>query len=157
MSISPQATYLSTIIPNAVLPASVEVIEINRSSSHIHCSSVRTVSKSSLASGDSSVDSLLVRRSDGDSSQSDHLQNNPTPMSTSASGSNWGESQSSKTLVSNSPISSKGSICSQRVGLDGDQDLVSLDSSVSMISSPSSKSKKMLLQDQGLSLVCQGQ
>nr|XP_020441943.1 uncharacterized protein KIAA1522 homolog isoform X3 [Monopterus albus] len=144
MSISPQATYLSTIIPNAVLPASVEVIEINRSSSHIHCSSVRPVSKSSLASGDSSVDSLLVRRSDGDSSQSDHLQNNPTPMSTSASGSNWGESQSSKTLVSNSPISSKGSICSQRVGLDGDQDLVSLDSSVSMISSPSSKSKNVV-------------
>ncbi|XP_036422247.1 uncharacterized protein KIAA1522 homolog isoform X2 [Colossoma macropomum] len=47
MSISPQATYLSTIIPNAVLPAAIDVIEINRSRSR---RSVRTVSKSSLAS-----------------------------------------------------------------------------------------------------------
>ncbi|KAL7829480.1 hypothetical protein AOLI_G00303650 [Acnodon oligacanthus] len=47
MSISPQATYLSTIIPNAVLPAAIDVIEIDRSRSR---RSVRTVSKSSLAS-----------------------------------------------------------------------------------------------------------
>ncbi|XP_035536853.1 uncharacterized protein KIAA1522 homolog isoform X2 [Morone saxatilis] len=161
MSISPQATYLSTIIPNAVLPASIEVIEIDRSSSRTrggsvnHGGSVRTVSKSSLASGDSSVSPLLSRRSDGDGSHNDNSHNDSTLMPTSASGSNWSESQSSKTLISNSsPVSSKGSTRSgnsQRVRLNGqdtqteqsscNQDHVSLHSSVSMISSPSCKSE----------------
>ncbi|CAL9686368.1 unnamed protein product [Knipowitschia caucasica] len=45
MSMSPQAAYLSKIIPNAVLPPSIEVVEISRGSSR---NSVRTVSKSSL-------------------------------------------------------------------------------------------------------------
>ncbi|XP_059205530.1 uncharacterized protein KIAA1522 homolog [Centropristis striata] len=159
MSISPQATYLSTIIPNAVLPSSVEVIEIDRSSSRArgssvnHGGSVRTVSKSSLTSGDLSVSPLLSKRSDGDGSQTDNSQNDSTLMPMSASGSNWSESQSSKTIMSNSsPVSSKGSTrsgSSQRGGLNGqehkteessgDQDLVSLRSSVSMISSSSSK------------------
>lgn len=128
MSISPQATYLSTIIPNAVLPASVEVIEIDRSTSRArgnsanHGGSVRTVSKSSLASLDSSVSPSLSRRYDSDGSQTDNS-NNPTPMPASVSGSNWSESQSSKTIVSHpSPISSKGSrkMCdSQSVGVNG--------------------------------------
>uniref|UniRef100_A0A3Q1GJ87 NHS like 3 n=1 Tax=Acanthochromis polyacanthus TaxID=80966 RepID=A0A3Q1GJ87_9TELE len=100
MSISPQATYLSTIIPNAVLPASIEVIEIDRSSSR---------TKSSLASGDS-VSPLLSRRSDGDGSQTYSSFNDSALMPTSTSGSNWSESQSSKTIISNSsPISSKSS------------------------------------------------
>uniref|UniRef100_A0A096LW63 NHS like 3 n=1 Tax=Poecilia formosa TaxID=48698 RepID=A0A096LW63_POEFO len=92
MSISPQATYLSTIIPNAVLPASVEVIEIDRSSSRTRGSSVNhgngacAVSKSSLTSEESAVSPLLSRRS--------------------ASGSNWSESQSSKTIISDSSVSS---------------------------------------------------
>ncbi|XP_061838306.2 NHS-like protein 3 isoform X2 [Nerophis lumbriciformis] len=64
MSISPQATYLSTIIPNAVLPASIEVIEIDlfgvKSTGSAH-----TASKTSLASSDSTVSPLLSRRSDG--------------------------------------------------------------------------------------------
>ncbi|XP_045915533.1 uncharacterized protein KIAA1522 homolog isoform X1 [Micropterus dolomieu] len=161
MSISPQATYLSTIIPNAVLPSSIEVIEIDRSSSRTrggsvnHGSGIRTVSKSSLASGDSSVSPLLSRRSDGDGYQTDNFHNNSTLMPTSASGSNWNESQSSKTIISSSsPVSSKGSTRSgnsQRVRLNGqesqtehssgDQDLISLRSSGSMISSPSSKSE----------------
>ncbi|XP_076610272.1 NHS-like protein 3 isoform X3 [Chaetodon auriga] len=160
MSISPQATYLSTIIPNAVLPASIEVIEIDRSSNRTrgssvnHGSSVRTVSKSSLASGDSSVSPLLTRRSDGDGSQADNSHSS-TLMTTSTSGSNWSESQSSKTLISNSsPVSSKGSTRSgnsQRVRQNGQesqteqsnggQDHVSLHSSVSMISSPSCKNE----------------
>lgn len=164
MSISPQATYLSTIIPNAVLPASIDVIEIDRSSSRTrgnsvnHGGSVRTVSKGSLASLDSSVSPLLSRRSDGDGSQTDNSHSNSTPMPTSASGSNWSESQSSKTIISNSsPVSSKGSTHSynsQRVGLNGqetqaeqsagDQDLVSLRSSVSMISCPSSKNENIV-------------
>ncbi len=164
MSISPQATYLSTIIPNAVLPASIEVIEIDRSSSRTRGSSVNyggsahTVSKSSLASGDSSVSPLLSRRSDGDGSQTDNSHNNSTLMPTLTSGSNWSESQSSKTIISNSsPVSSKGSTRSgnsQRVRLNGqesqtvqssgDQDHVSLRSSVSIISSPSSKSENVV-------------
>ncbi|KAM7372936.1 hypothetical protein PAMP_007826 [Pampus punctatissimus] len=154
MSMSPQATYLSTIIPNAVLPASIDVIEIDRSSSVNHGGSVRTVSKSSLASLDSSVSPLLSKRSDGDGCQTDNTYSNSTLMPTSASGSNWNESQSSKTIISNSsPISSKGSTRSynsQRVGLSGqenqaeqsgrDQDL----SSVSMISCPSSKNENIV-------------
>uniref|UniRef100_A0A3B4X3W0 KIAA1522 n=1 Tax=Seriola lalandi dorsalis TaxID=1841481 RepID=A0A3B4X3W0_SERLL len=109
MSISPQATYLSTIIPNAVLPASIEVIEIDRSS--------RTRG-SSVNHG--SVSPLLSRRSEGDGSQTEHSCNDSTPMPASTSGSNWSESQSSKTMISNSsPVSSKGSRDrgnSQRVG-----------------------------------------
>lgn len=140
MSMSPQATYLSTIIPNAVLPASVEVIEIDRSSSRTHGnsvnhgSSVRTVSKSSLASGDLSISPLLSRRSDGD--QTDNSQDSQ-PASTS--GSTWSKSQSSKTIVSNSSsVSSKANthsgnppkLClngqeSWTVQTTGDQDLVS--------------------------------
>ncbi|KAM4539421.1 NHS-like protein 3 isoform 2-T2 [Odontesthes bonariensis] len=148
MSISPQATYLSTIIPNAVLPASVEVIEIDRSTSRTHSSSVRTVSKSSLTSGDSSVSPLLSRRSDGDGSQANNSRNDSTPMPTSASGSNWSESQSSKTIISNSsPASSK------KVGLNvqesqaeqpgEDQELASTHSSVSGINSSSSNGENV--------------
>lgn len=160
MSISPQATYLSTIIPNAILPASVEVIEIDRSSSRTrgssvnHGGSVRTVSKSSLASGDSSVSPMLSRRSDGDGSQTDNFHDS-IPITSSTSGSSWTKSQCTKTTISNSsPVSSKSSThChnSQKVHLNGqeshteesseDQDLVSLHSSVSIISSPSTKSE----------------
>ncbi|KAE8282205.1 hypothetical protein D5F01_LYC19600 [Larimichthys crocea] len=161
MSISPQATYLSTIIPNAVLPASVEVIEIDRGSSRTrggsvnHGGSVRTISKNSLASRDSSVSPLLSRRSDGDGSQTDNSHDS-TLMPTSVSESNW--SESSKTIISNSsPVSSKGSTRSrnsQRVRLNGqenqtqrsngDQDHISLRISVSMISSPSCKSESVV-------------
>ncbi|TKS88892.1 hypothetical protein D9C73_022677 [Collichthys lucidus] len=161
MSISPQATYLSTIIPNAVLPASVEVIEIDRGSSRTrggsvnHGGSVRTISKNSLASRDSSVSPLLSRRSDGDGSQTDNSHDS-TLMPTSVSESNW--SESSKTIISNSsPVSSKGSTRSrnsQRVRLNGqenqtqrsngDQDHVSLRISVSMVSSPSCKSESVV-------------
>ncbi|XP_030596636.1 NHS-like protein 3 isoform X4 [Archocentrus centrarchus] len=165
MSVSPQATYLSTIIPNAVLPASVEVIEIDRSNSRTrgssvnHGSSVRTVSKSSLTSGDSSVSPLLSRRSDGDSSQTNNYHNDSTLMATSASGSSWSESKSSETIISNpSPLSSKSSIqssnSSQRVCLNGqesktkqtggDQDLVSFRNSVSVIGDPSNKSENLV-------------
>uniref|UniRef100_A0A669DY86 NHS like 3 n=1 Tax=Oreochromis niloticus TaxID=8128 RepID=A0A669DY86_ORENI len=162
MSISPQATYLSTIIPNAVMPASIEFIEIDRSTSRTrgssvnHGSSVRTVSKSSLASGDLAVSPLLSRRSDGDTSQTNHYHNDSTLMATSASGSNWSESKSSETIISNSsPLSSKGSRqssnSSQRVCLNGqtkqtagDQDLVSFRSSVHAISSPSGKSENLV-------------
>ncbi|KAK1880588.1 putative protein KIAA1522 like [Dissostichus eleginoides] len=167
MSMSPQATYMSTIIPNAVLPSSIDVIEIDRSSSRTrggsvnHGSSVRTVSKSSLASGDLSVSPFLSRRSDGDGSQSDNSQSESTLMLTSASGLNWSETQSSKIIISNSsPGSSKGSTRSSnshRVGpngresqaeqCNGDQDIDSLRSSVSMISSFGSKRENITGQE----------
>lgn len=160
MSVSPQATYLSTIIPNAVLPASVEVIEIDRGTSRTggstinHGGNVRTVSKSSLACGETSISPLLSRRSEGDGSQTDNSQDS-LPVSTLSSCSNRSESQSSKTLISNySPASSKSSTHSgnsSKLCVNGhdtkaeqsaeEPDLVSLSSSVSMISSPSTKSE----------------
>ncbi|XP_030644341.1 NHS-like protein 3 [Chanos chanos] len=95
MSISPQATYLSKIIPNAILPAAVDVIKIDRSRSR---GSVRTVSKSSLASA-SPASSRSGEGSNGDP---------PTTRS------NWSQSQSSDTVVSNSStISSKATAQSQ--------------------------------------------
>ncbi|XP_068603235.1 NHS-like protein 3 [Brachionichthys hirsutus] len=118
MSMSPQATYLSTIIPNAILPASIEFIEIDRSSSRTRSSSVnygesvRAMSNSSLESGDSSVSPLLSRRSDGDGSQTDNSHDS-TLMATSRATSNRSKSQSSKSAISTpSPVSSKHSICS---------------------------------------------
>lgn len=160
MSISPQATYLSKIIPNAVLPVSVDVIQIYRSSSRTRASngsqggSVRTVSKSSLASGDSSASPASSRRSDGDGSHADSSHNNSMPMPTTASVSNWSQSQSSETIMSSiSAISSKGSkniSNPQTVSLAGqecqpkqpveDQDHVSLQSSASWACGPSTNS-----------------
>uniref|UniRef100_A0A3B3VXM4 NHS like 3 n=1 Tax=Poecilia latipinna TaxID=48699 RepID=A0A3B3VXM4_9TELE len=93
------ATYLSTIIPNAVLPASVEVIEIDRSSSRTRGSSVNH-------GNGASVSPLLSRRSDGDGSQTNSSNYDSALMPRSASGSNWSESQSSKTIISDSSVSS---------------------------------------------------
>ncbi|XP_049606299.1 NHS-like protein 3 isoform X1 [Syngnathus scovelli] len=75
MSVSPQATYLSTIIPNAVLPAGIEVIEIDRGS----VKSAHAVSKNSpAASVTSSASPFLSRKSDCDSFRADTSFNNPT-------------------------------------------------------------------------------
>ncbi|XP_052440862.1 uncharacterized protein KIAA1522 homolog isoform X1 [Carassius gibelio] len=87
MSISPQATYLSKIIPNAILPAAIDIIEINHDHSR---RSTSTVSKSSLASA-----SPASSRSGSGTNQ------DPTTASRS-------HSQSSGTIVStSSTISSK--------------------------------------------------
>ncbi|XP_076157236.1 NHS-like protein 3 isoform X2 [Alosa pseudoharengus] len=92
MSISPQATYLSKIIPNAILPAAVDVIQIDRS--RRNRGSMRAVSKSSLAS----ASPPLSCRS-GDDTQE--------PRSSASS--HGSQSQSSETVVSNSStVSSKG-------------------------------------------------
>ncbi|KAM9386318.1 NHS-like protein 3 isoform 2-T2 [Pholidichthys leucotaenia] len=161
MSISPQATYMSTVIPNAVLPASVEVIEIDRSHSRTRGSSVNlgssihTVSKSSLTSRDSSVSPLPSRRSERDGSQTSNSHDNPTLMPPSASGSILSESKSSDTIMSRSSLLSskdrKSSSSSQKVGLHvqesqtestgGDQELASLQNSATLINSPRSKCK----------------
>ncbi|XP_041096650.1 uncharacterized protein KIAA1522 homolog isoform X2 [Polyodon spathula] len=94
MSMSPQATYLSKIIPNAILPSSVEVIEISRSKSR---NSVRTVSKSSLVSA-----------SPGSTRSSLRFYNFNTSDLSSSSSSNFSHSQSSETIVSNSSTLSSG-------------------------------------------------
>ncbi|CAB1350466.1 unnamed protein product [Coregonus sp. 'balchen'] len=164
MSISPQATYLSKIIPNAYLSASVDVIQIDRSTSRTRGNNgngtVRTVS---LASG-SSASPASSRRSDGngcyeggdsvshgDSSSRD-IGSKATPHSVT-SRSSWSHSQSSETIKSNSSAisSTKGSFRPanpQTVSLVGqerrpqqpaaeDQDLVSLQSSANWVSSTS--------------------
>eukprot|EP00066_Takifugu_rubripes_P018081 XP_011607347.1 PREDICTED: uncharacterized protein KIAA1522 homolog isoform X1 [Takifugu rubripes] len=166
MSISPQAAYLSTIIPNAVLPASIEVIEIDRSSSRPfgngikYSSSVHTVSKTSLTSRDSSISPLLSRRSEAEGSQTDNSQDSTTSISES----NWSKSESSKTLFSNSSPLSPGvtpgatpgdnSLKKHQNGQEGhrgqstgNQDPVTLHSSLSMVSSHSSCSRSVT--DQG--------
>lgn len=162
MSISPQAAYLSTIIPNAVLPASVEVIEIDRRSNRTHGNSTKhgrsvcAVSKTSLTSVDSSASPLLSRRSETEGSQTDNSQDSTT----SISGSNWSKSESSKTLFSNSsplapgmtlgdnsPKEQQNGQEGRREQQTGDQDLVTLDSSFSMVSSHSSGGKNVT--DQG--------
>ncbi|XP_060798828.1 uncharacterized protein KIAA1522 homolog isoform X2 [Neoarius graeffei] len=125
MSISPQATYLSTIIPNAILPSAIDVIEIDRSCNQ---RSVRTVSKNSLAPA-----SPASSRSGGAT--------HDEPNSTS---SKWSHSQSSETIVSHpSTISFKGSMPSSHVTdsmkevTDLNEEQMSLKSSVSWTSSTS--------------------
>ncbi len=103
MSISPQATYMSKIIPNAVLPPSVDVVELSRSQSR---SSVRTISKSSLVS----ASPASTRASSRVSSR----------CSTSRSNySGWTHSGSSETLVSDSSTISTSS--TPRVASRGSQ------------------------------------
>ncbi|KAK0154848.1 hypothetical protein N1851_002840 [Merluccius polli] len=150
MSISPQATYLSKIIPNAVLPASTEVIQINRSGSRtfggigIHGGSVRAVSKSSLMSADSSVSPISSRRSDGDGSNADDSQKSTTALEFNCSQS------SEMTTMNTSTVSTKQSTDvspqtmvrlavqgSPSAEPNGSQDHVSVCSSMSWVSSPS--------------------
>nr|XP_033811180.1 LOW QUALITY PROTEIN: uncharacterized protein KIAA1522 homolog [Geotrypetes seraphini] len=84
MSISPQGTYMSKIIPNAILPPLVDVIALSRNS-------VRTLSRCSLSTA--SPASLRHCYSHQHSSSSE----------------TWSHSQSTETIVSNtSTISSQG-------------------------------------------------
>ncbi|KAK9964230.1 hypothetical protein ABG768_005422 [Culter alburnus] len=103
MSISPQATYMSKIIPNAVLPPSVDVVELSRSRSR---SSVRTISKSSLVSASPASTRPSSRAS--------------SKCSTTCSDySRWSNSGSSETLVSDSSTISSSS--TPRVASRGSQ------------------------------------
>ncbi|XP_036827216.1 uncharacterized protein KIAA1522 homolog isoform X2 [Oncorhynchus mykiss] len=164
MSISPQATYMSKIIPNAYLPASVDVIQIDRSTSRTRGNSgndtARTISKSCLASGSSDSPASSRRSggegcyeggdsvSHGDSSSRDNGSKVTPHFVTSRS--SWSHSQSSETIKSNSSAisSTKGSFGlanPQTVSLvgqetqpqqpgAGDQDKVSLQSSSALSS-----------------------
>ncbi|KAM6427645.1 NHS-like protein 3 isoform 2-T2 [Liasis olivaceus] len=92
MSISPQGTYLSKIIPNAILPPMVDVIALSRNR-------VRTLSRCSLAT----LSPALSVRSTG------HFPAAPRSREHSSSSDNWSHSQSTETIVSNaSTISSHG-------------------------------------------------
>lgn len=86
MSISPQGTYMSKIIPNAVLPPLVDVVALTRSS-------VRTLSRCSLASASPASVRGSLHRGRGMSISSE----------------TWSRSQSTETIVSDSStISSRG-------------------------------------------------
>ncbi|KAJ3608966.1 hypothetical protein NHX12_023494 [Muraenolepis orangiensis] len=147
MSISPQATYLSKIIPNAVLPASVEVIQINCGGSRSlggHGGGVRAVSKSSLMSADSSGSPGSSRRSDGDGSDADDAQKSTTALgfrsrSSSAemmimpNGSTAERSADALNLQMTIGLTEQGGPSAET---DRGHDLVSICSSLSWVSSP---------------------
>ncbi|XP_073338887.1 uncharacterized protein [Pagrus major] len=137
MSMSPQAMYMSKIIPNAVLPPSIDVVEISRGRSR---NSVRTVSKSSLL--------LSSPSSSRASSRASHTRDNSSRASSRAStitsasrykppnmsdSSCWSNSESSETLVSDSSTISSSSTPRQKRSQDGDgsakEDKVSVHSS----------------------------
>ncbi|KAF6344771.1 hypothetical protein mRhiFer1_007315 [Rhinolophus ferrumequinum] len=95
MSISPQATYLSKLIPHAVLPPTVDVVALGR------CS-LRTLSRCSLLSASPASVRSLSRFSSASSPQ-------PRSRHPSSSSDTWSHSQSSETIVSDgSTLSSKG-------------------------------------------------
>ncbi|KAJ7989039.1 hypothetical protein DPEC_G00315410 [Dallia pectoralis] len=109
MSMDPQAAYMSKIIPNAVLPPSIDVVEISCNRSR---SSVRTVSKSRLLLA-SPASSRASSRASAVSSASRY---NPPHFSDS---SGWSRSDSSETLVSDSSTMSSNSTTRQGGSQDG--------------------------------------
>ncbi|XP_077006544.1 NHS-like protein 3 isoform X2 [Tamandua tetradactyla] len=95
MSISPQATYLSKLIPHAVLPPTVDVVALGR------CS-LRTLSRCSLLSASPASVHSVGRFSSASSPR-------PRTRHPSSSSDTWSHSQSSDTIVSDgSTLSSKG-------------------------------------------------
>ncbi|TNN87135.1 hypothetical protein EYF80_002337 [Liparis tanakae] len=109
ISMSPQAAYMSKIIPNAVLPPSIEVVEISRGRSR---NSVRTLSKSSLMLSSPSPSRASSRASSSRSSNiTSASRYNPINVSDSSC---WSNSESSDTLVSDSSTISRSSTPRQR-------------------------------------------
>ncbi|XP_060781084.1 uncharacterized protein KIAA1522 homolog [Neoarius graeffei] len=113
MYVSPEATYMSKIIPNAVLPPSVDVVELSRNRSH---SSVRMVSKSSLASASPAPSRASSRASSRFSSRAPSVMSSRISSrafthrtATLSESSGWSCSGSSETLVSDSSTISSSS------------------------------------------------
>ncbi|KAI4882772.1 hypothetical protein NFI96_024468 [Prochilodus magdalenae] len=109
MYVSPEATYLSKIIPNAILPPSVDVVELSRNRSR---SSVRMVSKSSLASASPASTRASSRASSRISSRaSSRMSSRGSSRHTGPLSvySGWSRSGSSETLVSDSSTISSSS------------------------------------------------
>ncbi|XP_033989961.1 uncharacterized protein KIAA1522 homolog isoform X1 [Trematomus bernacchii] len=150
MSMSPQAPYMSKIIPNAVLPPSIDVVEISRGRSR---NSVRTVSKSSLvmSSPASSRASSRASSSRTSSSRASNItsvsRNYPHNMSDSSC---WSNSESSDTLVSDSSTISSSSTPRQKRSQDGDakEDKISVHSSISRASNCNSNGKLIVKGDE---------
>ncbi|XP_033843786.1 uncharacterized protein KIAA1522 homolog isoform X2 [Periophthalmus magnuspinnatus] len=113
MSMSPQAAYLSKIIPNAVLPPSIEVVEISRGSSR---NSVRTVSKRSLmlSSPPSSRASSRASTARSTSSRGSTMTSASRQMHFHLSDSSCWSNSDSDTLVSDSSTISSSSTPRQR-------------------------------------------
>ncbi|KAM9708456.1 uncharacterized protein ACNS7B_000754 [Menidia menidia] len=106
MSMSPQAAYLSKIIPNAVLPPSIDVVEISRGRSR---SSVRTVSKSSLVLSSPAPSRASSRASSSRTTSSNITSASRYNAPNVSDSSCWSNSESSETLVSDSSTISSGS------------------------------------------------
>ncbi|XP_017318845.1 uncharacterized protein KIAA1522 homolog [Ictalurus punctatus] len=113
MYVSPEATYMSKIIPNAILPSSVDVVELSRNRSR---SSVRMVSKSSLASASPAPSRASSRASSRFSSRAPSLMSSRISSrastcrtATLSECSGWSRSGSSETLVSDSSTISSSS------------------------------------------------
>ncbi|XP_067471087.1 NHS-like protein 3 [Thunnus thynnus] len=145
MSMSPQAAYMSKIIPNAVLPPSIEVVEISRGRSR---SSLRTVSKTSLLLS-SPAPSRASSRASSSRTTSSRASNITSASRYNAShlsdSSCWSNSESSETLVSDSSTISSSSTPRQKRSQDGDasakEDKVSIHSSISKASKCTSNGK----------------
>ncbi|XP_070697885.1 NHS-like protein 3 [Pempheris klunzingeri] len=141
MSMSPQAAYMSKIIPNAVLPPSIEVVEISRGPSR---NSVRTVSKSSLV-----LSSPAPSRASSRASTITSASRQRPPNLSDSSG--WSNSESSETLVSDSSTISSSSTPRQKKSQDGDasarEDKISVHSSRSKSSKCTSNGKLIIKGD----------
>ncbi|XP_057714706.1 uncharacterized protein KIAA1522 homolog isoform X2 [Corythoichthys intestinalis] len=121
MSMSPQAAYMSKIIPNAVLPPSIEVVEISRGQSR---NSLRTVSKSSLLLSSPSPSRTSTRTTSSRSSKiSSAYRHNPYNLSDT---SGWSHSESSETLVSDSSTISSGNISRKEPSKDKEADSITV-------------------------------
>uniref|UniRef100_A0A672I6D1 Uncharacterized protein n=1 Tax=Salarias fasciatus TaxID=181472 RepID=A0A672I6D1_SALFA len=138
MSMSPQAAYMSKIIPNAVLPPSIDVVEISRGRSR---NSVRTVSKSSLVLSSPAPSRASSRSSRTTSSKASTITSASRHNKPSLSDSNWSNSDSSDTLVSNSSTISTSSTPRQRRSQDGEakEDKVSVHSNGKLIQGDDTK------------------
>ncbi|CAG10720.1 unnamed protein product, partial [Tetraodon nigroviridis] len=118
MSMSPQAAYMSKIIPNAVLPPSIDVVEISRGRSR---NSVKTVSHGSLL-----LSSPAASRSSSRASSSRTFTATPQNLSDN---SGWSNSDSTETLVSGSSTVSSSTTPRQQGSQDGDRKAVLASSS----------------------------
>lgn len=117
MSMSPQAAYLSKIIPNAVLPPSIDVVEISRGRSR---NSVRTVSKSSLLLSSPAPSRASSRASSIKTTSSNITSASQYNASNLSDSSCWSNSDSSETLVSDSSTISSSSTARPRKFKDGE-------------------------------------
>ncbi|XP_033499026.1 uncharacterized protein LOC117267307 isoform X2 [Epinephelus lanceolatus] len=140
---SPQAAYMSKIIPNAVLPPSIDVVEISRGRSR---NSVRTVSKSSLLLSSPASSRASSRASNVTSAS----HQKPPNMSDSSC---WSNSESSDTLVSDSSTISRSSTPRQKRSQNGDasakEDKSSVHSSTSKGSKCTSNGKVIIKEGEG--------